>query len=196
MVMKPEPFLRAVEHLRRERGASATVVLTSPQGTPLTHARAQRLRDMGHLVVLCGRYEAVDERVRESVVCEEVSIGDYVVSGGELPALVILDAVGRLVPGVVGDAESVKRDSFVRGLLDYPHYTRPPEVDGRVVPDVLRSGNHGEIRRWRMRHALERTLELRPELLDEPDLVLDDEERQMLRDLQDRQHSRQRRTEA
>ncbi len=189
MVMKPEPFLRAVEHVRRSRGEGGTVVLTSPQGTPLTHAHAHRLSQLSHLVLLCGRYEAVDERVREDVVSEEISIGDYVLSGGELPALVILDAVGRLIPGVVGDAASVETDSFARGLLDYPHYTRPPEVNGRVVPEVLRSGNHGNIRSWRMRRALERTLERRPELLEQPDLVLDDEERQVLRDLRDRRHS-------
>ena len=183
MVMKPEPFLRAVEHVRQDRGHPNAVVLTSPQGVSLTHAVAQRLSKLEHVVLLCGRYEAVDERVCEAVVTDEVSIGDYVLSGGELPAMVVLDAVGRLVPGVVGDAASVETDSFSRGVLDYPHYTRPAEVDGRRVPDVLISGNHGEIRRWRKREALRRTLERRPELLTRDELELDDEEREILKGL-------------
>ena len=119
----------------------------------------------------------------EAVVTDEVSIGDYVLSGGELPAMVVLDAVGRLVTGVVGDAASIETDSFSRGVLDYPHYTRPAEVDGRRVPDVLISGNHGEIRRWRKREALRRTLERRPELLTRDELELDDEEREILKGL-------------
>src|SRR5205823_5285841 len=135
-----------------------TVVLTSPQGVRFTQAQAQRLTGCERLVILCGRYEGVDERVRERVT-EEISIGDYVLSGGELPALVILDAVARLLPGVVGDDRSVAEDSFSRGLLDFPHYTRPAEIAvGGRVPDVLLSGNHAEIRRWRKREAIARTL--------------------------------------
>jgi len=140
-------------------------------------------------VLLCGRYEGVDERVRTRVD-EEVSIGDYVLSGGELPALVIIDAVARLVPGVVGDEQSVAEDSFGRGLLDFPHYTRPAEISagpaGEVlaVPDVLLSGDHAEIRRWRKREALARTMARRPELLAQADL--DDEERKLLRELNNR----------
>jgi tRNA (guanine37-N1)-methyltransferase len=140
-----------------------------------------------HLVLLCGRYEGVDERVRERVT-EEISIGDYVLSGGELPALVILDAVGRLVPGVVGDEQSVAEESFTRGLLDFPQYTRPAEVAGPdgsgpalKVPDVLLSGHHGEIRRWRKREAVSRTLERRPDLL--AGAELDEEEQEILREL-------------
>ena len=181
MVMKPEPFVRAVRHLREQRGAPDAVVLTSPQGTVLTHDVAVRLSRVKHIVLLCGRYEGIDERVREQVATEELSIGDYVVSGGELPAMVVVEAVARHLPGVVGDAESVQRDSFVRNLLDWPHYTRPAEFDGWRVPDVLISGNHAEIRRWRKRSAVRRTLERRPELLEQS--PLDDEEREILRDL-------------
>jgi tRNA (guanine37-N1)-methyltransferase len=134
----------------------------------------------GHIVLLCGRYEGIDERVRDALVTEEVSIGDYVLSGGEVPALVVIDAVARLVPGVVGDEQSVEADSFTRGLLDYPHYTRPAEWDGRRVPDVLLSGHHAEIRRWRREQALERTIARRPELV--KDAALDADERQWLRE--------------
>ena len=133
---------------------------------------------------MCGRYEGVDERVRDHVATEELSIGDYVLTGGELPALVMLDAVARLLPGVVGDEQSVEWDSFARGLLDYPHYTRPAEFRGCTVPDVLLSGHHEQIRRWRRRQALARTLERRPDLLAAAEL--DDEERAIVRELMER----------
>jgi tRNA (guanine37-N1)-methyltransferase len=142
---------------------------------------AARLSTREHLVLLCGRYEGVDERVL-SRVDEEISIGDYVLSGGELPALVVLEAVARFVPGVVGDDQSVAEDSFSRGLLDFPHYTRPAEVGAERVPDVLLSGNHAEIRRWRKRESLARTLARRPKLL--KTAALDDEERALLVELQ------------
>ncbi len=142
-------------------------MLLTPQGRPFTQAEAERLGRLGHVVLLCGRYEGMDERVRELVATEELSIGDYVLSGGELAALVVVDAVSRLVPGVVGDEQSVAEDSFSRGLLDYPHYTRPAEFAGRRVPDVLLSGHHAEVRRWRRKAALARTLERRPELLEQ-----------------------------
>jgi tRNA (guanine37-N1)-methyltransferase len=135
---------------------------------------------MHHVVLLCGRYEGIDERVREHVATEEISIGDYVLSGGELPALVVVDAVSRLVPGVVGDDQSVEADSFTRGLLDYPHYTRPADYRGLRVPEVLTSGHHEEIRKWRRREALRRTAERRPDLLATADL--DVEERAFLRE--------------
>ena len=183
MLMKPAPLLRAVQHVRQVRGVPDAVVLTSPQGTPLTHTEATRLSHLDHVVLLCGRYGGVDDRVREQVVTEEVSIGDYVLSGGELPAAVIVEAVGRLVPGVVGDAASVQGDSFVRGLLDCPHYTRPAVLDDRQVPDVLLSGNHAEIRRWRKRETVRLTMERRPKLLLQADL--DDEEREILAQLRD-----------
>jgi tRNA (guanine37-N1)-methyltransferase len=181
MVMKPEPFVAAVEGIAAQRGTPGAVVLTSPAGKPFTQADAERFRAMAHIVLLCGRYEGVDERVREHVATEEVSIGDYVLSGGEIPALVVVDVVSRLVPGVVGDEQSVEEDSFSRGLLDHPHYTRPAEFRGWKVPDVLLSGHHGEIRRWRHREAIRRTAERRPELLGAATLDSADEE--VLREL-------------
>ena len=181
MVLKPEPFFRAVEHIARERGTPDAVILPSPQGRPFTHAEAVRLSGLGHVVVLCGRYEGIDERVREAVATEEISVGDYVLTGGELAALVVLDAVARLLPGAVGDEQSVEQDSFVRGVLDCPHYTRPAEFRGLKVPEVLLSGHHGEIRRWRQREALRRTLERRPDLLEKA--TLDAEERAALDEL-------------
>jgi len=187
MVLKPDPIFRALDTIEAERGAPLTVVMMSPQGRRFTQAEAQRLSGLAHVVLLCGRYEGFDDRVRERVT-EEMSIGDYVLTGGELPALVILDAVARFVPGVVGDGQSVVEDSFSRGLLDFPQFTRPPEIGAFRVPDVLLSGNHAEIRRWRKREALSRTLERRPDLLDEA--ALDDEEREMLRELKGARHGR------
>jgi tRNA (guanine37-N1)-methyltransferase len=178
MVMKAEPLLRAVEDVRAARGAPDSVVLLSPQGRTFTQAEAERLAGLGHVVLLCGRYEGMDERVRDMVATEEISIGDYVLSGGELAALVIVDAVSRLVPGVVGDEQSVAQDSFTRGLLDYPHYTRPAEIAGHRVPDVLLSGHHADVRRWRRKAALVRTLERRPDLI--ATAVLDEEEQALL----------------
>jgi tRNA (guanine37-N1)-methyltransferase len=181
MVMKPEPLARAVDEIRTRRGPPDAVVLLTPQGRPFRQAEAARMSHLSHVVLLCGRYEGMDERVRELVATDEVSIGDYVLSGGELPALVIIDAISRLVPGVVGDEQSVEQDSFSDGVLDYPHYTRPAEFSGRRVPDVLLSGHHGDVRRWRRKTALARTLERRPELLD--DAVLDDEDRALLAEI-------------
>jgi len=166
MVLKPEPLFAAVEGIAAARGTPGAVILTSPDGDRFTHATAERLKVLDHLVILCGRYEGVDERVRTGLATEALSIGDYVLSGGELAALVILDSVGRLVPGVVGDEASVARDTFTRGLLDYPQYTRPAEFRGMRVPPVLLSGHHGEIERWRRREALARTLAERPEMLE------------------------------
>lgn len=178
MVMKPEPFFRAVEAIAAERGQPSAVVMVTPQGRPLTHAKALRLSRMDRLVLLCGRYEGVDERVAQSLATEEISIGDYVLTGGELAALVIVDAVVRLVPGVVGDTASVAEDSFVRGLLDHPHYTRPAVFRGMAVPDVLLSGHHAAIAEWRARERVQRTLERRPELVESAEL--NDEEREAL----------------
>jgi tRNA (guanine37-N1)-methyltransferase len=191
MVLKPDPIFRALDAIEAARGCPAAVILTSPQGSRFTQAAAARLSALPHIVLLCGRYEGVDERVRTRVT-EELSIGDYVLSGGELPALVIVDAVARHVPGVVGDQQSVVEDSFTRGLLDFPQYTRPAVIRAAetagvepvelAVPDVLLSGNHAQIRRWRKRQAVRRTLERRPDLLS--GAMLDDEERQILRELQ------------
>jgi len=166
MVMKPEPLFRAVEAVVAKRGAPSAVVLMTPQGRPFSHAEAERLSKLPRFVVICGRYEGVDERVTDAIVTDELSIGDYVLTGGELPALVVIDAVVRLLPGVVGDARSVAEDSFVRGVLDYPHYTRPAVFRGMAVPDVLTSGHHGEIEKWRRRQQWRRTIERRPDLLE------------------------------
>ena len=165
MVMKPEPFFAAVESLDPERGR---VILTSPAGRLLDQALVRELSSEGHLTLLCGRYEGVDERVVDGLPAEEVSIGDYVLSGGELPALVLIEAVTRLIPGVIGKEESHQQDSFSSGrLLDHPHYTRPQEFRGMPVPEVLVSGNHGEIDRWRRDAAIEKTRRNRPDLSDE-----------------------------
>lgn len=182
MVLKVEPFLRAVDEIRSRGCVPEAIILTSPRGRPFSHADAVRFSRMDRVVLLCGRYEGIDERVCKSIATEEVSIGDYVLSGGELPACVILDAVARQVPGVIGDVQSVEADSFVRGLLDYPHYTRPAVIDGQRVPEVLLSGNHQAIRQWRKREAIRLTRERRPELLAKADL--DDEERAFLLELE------------
>jgi len=182
MVFKPEPLFRAVDAIRGDGDVDA-VVLTSPQGRRFTQREAERLSGLRRIVLLCGRYEGVDDRVRSALATEELSVGDYVLSGGELPALVIVDAVVRLLPGAVGDEASVDVDSFSRGLLDFPHFTRPAEFRGLRVPEVLLSGNHADIRRWRKRESLARTLALRPDLL--PSAELDDEERGILRALMD-----------
>ncbi|HTM04803.1 MAG TPA: tRNA (guanosine(37)-N1)-methyltransferase TrmD [Vicinamibacterales bacterium] len=186
MVMKPEPLLKAVERIRAVRGTPDVVIVTSPQGQAFTQRQAERFARLQHVALLCGRYEGMDERVlalvrAAGIDTEEVSIGDYVLSGGELPALVIVDAVSRLIPGVVGDEQSVVDESFARGLLDYPQYTRPAEYGGLPVPDVLLSGHHADVRRWRKKMALQRTLERRPELLESAGL--DEEERALLEDI-------------
>jgi tRNA (guanine37-N1)-methyltransferase len=185
MVMKPEPLAKAIEAVRTRRGNPDAVILLTPQGRRFTQAEAERLSRLSHVALLCGRYEGIDERIRMLVASEELSIGDYVLSGGELAALVVVDAVSRLVPGVVGDAESVEQDSFSRGLLDCPHYTRPAEFGGERVPEVLLSGHHAEVRRWRKKQALARTLARRPELIDPS--VLDDEERALLGEIRKEQ---------
>jgi tRNA (guanine37-N1)-methyltransferase len=168
MVMMAPPWLRAV---RAVSGEGSWRVLLSPQGARLDDAKVRELADRGDLVLLCGRYEGIDERVRRSVVDEEISIGDYVLSGGELPAMVLIEAVSRQVPGVVRLSESVVRDSFRTGLLDHPHYTRPPLVEGMAVPEVLTSGDHAAIERWRERQALLATIEKRPDLLERPEVL-------------------------
>lgn len=162
MVLKPEPLFRAVETLR---GPEARVVLLCPQGATFTQTTAARLAAVPHLILLCGHYEGVDERVRAHLADEELSIGDYVLTGGELPALVVMDAVVRLVPGVLGDAAATTNDSFATGRLDYPQYTRPAEYRGLTVPEALLSGDHARIATWRRREALRRTVERRPDLL-------------------------------
>jgi tRNA (guanine37-N1)-methyltransferase len=178
MVMLAEPLFRCVDALRaRDETRKPTVIMTSPQGAVFHHETAVRLRSDGWVVFLCGRYEGFDERVR-SVVDLELSIGDFVVSGGELPAMVMIDAISRLVEGVVGNSESVAGDSFFNGLLDHPHYTRPAEIRGLKVPDVLISGHAERIRLWRKEQSLRQTLARRPELL--TDAPLDPESLKIL----------------
>ncbi len=183
MVLKPEPMFAAVDRIREERGEPSAIVLTSPDGERLTHEGVRRLSGLEHVVLLCGRYEGVDERVRAHLATEEISIGDYVLSGGELPALVILDAVARMLPGVVGDDASVSGDSFARGLLDFPQFTRPAEFRGYSVPPVLLSGHHREIERWRRREAIARTLSRRPDLLKDRRAPLAPEDAALVKEL-------------
>jgi tRNA (guanine37-N1)-methyltransferase len=166
MVMKCEPIFAAVESLRG-RNSLERVVLLSPRGRPLTQALVRDLAQQPDLALLCARYEGVDERVSQALATDEISIGDYVLSGGELAALVLIEAVSRMVPGVVGDFESVTTDSFYDGILGAPQYTRPPELRGMAVPEVLRQGNHAAIRRWRRKEALRITKKRRPDLLDQ-----------------------------
>lgn len=167
MVLKPEPLAACIGALR---GEGSRVILLDPAGRRLTQEVARELAAERHLVLVCGRYEGVDERVREHLVDEEISIGDFVVTGGELPALVVTDAVARLLPGALGDAEAPARDSFARGLLEHPHYTRPEAFRGWVVPAVLLSGDHGRIARWRRLLSVWRTWRRRPDLLETADL--------------------------
>ncbi len=173
MVMLGEPVLRCVEAIR-----GGHVILTSPQGRRFDQQVAAELGAKEHVVFLCGRYEGFDHRVHEALQPDEISVGDFVVSGGELPAMLMADAIGRLIPGVVGNSGSVEEDSFFRGLLDYPHYTRPEELRGMRVPDILLSGHHEKIRKWRKEQALRATLEKRPDLLERAEL--DDEAREIL----------------
>jgi len=166
MILKPEPFFDAVTFLRsRFPSTNERVILLSPQGRPFDHAEASRLSKLDRVVLLCGRYEGVDERVRLGLADEELSVGDVVVTGGELPALMVIDAVARLVPGVLGNADSTKSESFASGLLDHPSYTRPAEYRGLSVPPVLLSGDHGAIAAWRGERAAAATRDKRPDLI-------------------------------
>lgn len=178
MVMKIEPIHCAVNAMKSD-GIERLTVLLTPQGMTYNQEKAEALSaylsaGKRRLLLICGRYEGIDERVRESLVDEEISIGDYVLTGGELAALVIIDSIARLIPGVLGDEESAKEESFTWGILDYPHYTRPPEFKGMKVPDVLLSGNHGEISKWRRREAIRRTLQRRPDILKKAKLSEED----------------------
>jgi tRNA (guanine37-N1)-methyltransferase len=166
MLLKPEPIFEAVEHLS---GPHTRVILLTPSGRPFNQAVARDLAVGEHLLLICGSYEGVDERVREALVDDELTIGDYVLTNGALPAMVVIDVVARLIPGVLGDEESAKEESFSRGLLEYPHYTRPAEFRGMRVPDVLLSGHHAEIERWREAQARRLTRQRRPDLPSEGD---------------------------
>jgi tRNA (guanine37-N1)-methyltransferase len=165
MVMKPEPFFDAVDAICPDK-EKRKVIMLSPSGSRFDQTMAMKLSgEKKQIILLCGRYEAVDERVTSILADEEISIGDYILTGGELPALVIIDAVTRLIPGVLGDEHSIEEESFSWGILDYPHYTRPPVFRGYKVPEVLLSGNHKDIQRWRRKEALRRTITRRPDLL-------------------------------
>lgn len=177
MVMKPEPIFEAVESVlglatraHQPPTQPVPVILLTPQGRVFNQRVAEELSRYERIALLCGRYEGVDERIREHLVTDEISIGDYVLTGGELPALLIIDAISRLIPGVLGDPEGAQDDSHSMGLLEYPHYTRPPEFRGWSVPEVLLSGDHGKIERWRREQALLRTFNKRPDMLEKADL--------------------------
>jgi len=163
MVMKPDVLVACIEHVKTIN--PGMVIYMTPQGIPFTQRQAENLAQSENLILLCGHYEGIDQRVRDGWVDLEISIGDYVLTGGELPAMVVIDAVARLIPGVLGDERSASEDSFAHGLLEYPHYTRPAEFRGRKVPEVLLSGNHELIRKWRLKQALLRTMQRRPDLL-------------------------------
>jgi tRNA (guanine37-N1)-methyltransferase len=173
MVMKVEPLAACIDAVKAKR-PSSTVVLTSPQGRRFTHRVAAELAGRDGLILVCGRYEGIDERIRQLYAEDDISLGDYVLTGGEIAVMAVVDAVTRLVPGVLGSGESAECDSFCDGLLEYPQYTRPPEFRGLKVPDVLLSGNHEMIRRWRRRESLARTRALRPDLLAELELTRED----------------------
>ena len=177
MVMQVQP-LRAAIQAARETATAAPLIYLSPQGARFDQRKAQQLAGLERIILLAGRYEGIDERIIDLEVDEELSVGDYVLSGGELPALTVMDAVTRLLPGALGDADSAQEDSFMDGLLDYPHYTRPEEIDGLRVPDELIGGNHADIRRWRSKQALGRTWRRRPDLLET--LQLDKEQQVLL----------------
>jgi tRNA (guanine37-N1)-methyltransferase len=174
MVMKPEPLVAAIRHVRQE-DPNTKVILLSPAGRLFDQEMAVELAQRPALLLICGHYEGVDERVRH-FIDDEISIGDYVLTGGEIPALVVVDAVTRLIPGVLGNEEATAEESFQTGLLEYPHYTRPREFEGLTVPEVLTSGDHARIARWRREQALRRTKTLRPELLDKATLSTEDQE--------------------
>jgi tRNA (guanine37-N1)-methyltransferase len=184
MVMKPDPFFAAVEELRcpPDKDCAEEVILLTPQGQLLTQALARELSAKNHLILLCGHYEGVDERVREHLATRELSIGDYVLTGGELPAMVVIDAVTRLLPGALGAEQGAESDSFAEGLLEYPQYTRPAGFRGWAVPEVLLSGHHEQVRRWRRKESLRRTLRRRPELLATAPLT--DEDRELIKEME------------
>lgn len=182
MVLKPDPIFSAVEDLLSQTSAAPRVILMCPQGETFTQQKAEELSAEEHLIFICGHYEGYDERIREHLVTDELSIGDYVLTGGELPAMVVIDSVVRLLPGVLGNETSAVTDSFSTGLLEYPHYTRPAEFRGWKVPDILLSGHHANIEVWRREQALKRTLQRRPDLLERIELT--DQDRKAIKRLQ------------
>ncbi|MFW6294226.1 MAG: tRNA (guanosine(37)-N1)-methyltransferase TrmD [Halanaerobium sp.] len=181
MVMKAGPIYRAWENAQAGRSQSSKTILMSPQGERLNQKMVKELSEEAGLTIICGHYEGIDERIRDSIVDREISIGDYVLTGGELPAMILVDSISRLINGVLGDADSCKKDSFYSGLLEHPHYTRPREFRGLKVPDVLLSGNHQKIERWRKKESLRRTYERRKDLLETKDLS--EEEKELLEEI-------------
>lgn len=181
MVIKPEPVFYAMEDIGLPQDKSERTVYLTAQGKPYTQKKAQELSKLKRVILICGHYEEIDERIRQELVDEEISIGDYILTGGEIPAMVLMDSIIRLIPGVLGDESSAWDESFVKGLLEYPHYTRPAEFRSLEVPEVLLSGNHEAIRRWRRKESIRRTLRVRPELLKKPDLT--DEDRAILEEI-------------
>ncbi|ATD65671.1 tRNA (guanosine(37)-N1)-methyltransferase TrmD [Neisseria weixii] len=171
MIMQAPPLQAAIDEAKKNTTGNSKVIYLSPQGTLFNHQKSVELAQAESLILLCGRYEGIDERLLQHSVDEEISMGDFVVSGGELPAMMLMDAVLRLIPGVLGDIQSAEQDSFSDGLLDCPHYTKPLEFQGMTVPDVLRSGNHGLIAEWRLKQSLQRTLARRPDLLEKRSLI-------------------------
>lgn len=172
MILKPEPLFAAIRALGPQ--SNARVIYLTPQGKPCTQRLAEALSLESHIILICGRYKGIDERVRQKLVTDEISIGDYVLSGGEIPALVLIDTIGRVLPGVLGDYESAQDDSFSQQLLDHPHYTRPADFEGMTVPEVLLSGHHEKITRWKYEESLRRTAAWRPDLLKEIELTEED----------------------
>ncbi|AOZ94198.1 tRNA (guanosine(37)-N1)-methyltransferase TrmD [Paenibacillus crassostreae] len=187
MVLKPEPIFAAVEHVVTSSPKPPRVILMCPQGETFTQKKAEELAQEEHLIFICGHYEGYDERIREYLVTDELSVGDYVLTGGEIPAMTVIDAVVRLLPGVLGNEMSAVTDSFSTGLLEYPHYTRPAEFRGWKVPDMLLSGHHANIEVWRRQQALKRTFTRRPDLLDK--LELSDQDKKYLQELQNNHKS-------
>ncbi len=187
MVLKPEPIFRAVEKIvgNRKRKRKVRIILLTPQGQTFNQAKAKELSQEEHLLFICGHYEGVDERVKENLITDEISIGDYVLTGGELPAMVIIDSLVRILPGVLNKIESFENDSFYQGLLDYPHYTRPRRFREKSVPALLLSGNHSQIKEWRRQKALKNTLNKRSDLLEK--ITLSAEDQKILKELKKKQ---------
>ena len=189
MVLKPEPIFRAVEKIvgSKKRKRKVYIILLTPQGQTFNQAKAKELSQEENLLFICGHYEGVDERVKENLITDEISIGDYVLTGGELPAMVIIDSLVRILPGVLNKKESFENDSFYQGLLDYPHYTRPRRFRGKSVPALLLSGNHSQIRKWRRQKTLKNTLNKRPDLLKK--ITLSTEDQKILKELKRKRDS-------
>lgn len=184
MVLTPQPIFDAVEHVKKQQKTKPRIILMCPQGETYTQQKAEEFAKEEHLIIICGHYEGYDERIREHLVTDEISIGDYVLTGGEIGALVVIDSVVRLLPDVLGNVDSAKEDSFSTGLLEHPHYTRPADYKGMKVPEVLLTGHHAEIDLWRKRESLKRTYERRPDLINEA--ALTEQEMKLLKEIKEK----------